>query len=192
MIESLTNPRRLITAGALLAPLLGVQLVRLCFGAGAGPASSAAASIMPHGQDAPASIAIAPSVSAQDRTVADWLAKLSRSGKLESPMEFVPVIAVAAQATPAFPSEPAPVIKQGSDSTPVTTRLPVNLTLGAVMGSSDAALAMIGGKVRRVGDSILPGWIVASINPREQSVVIHGPEGAVIELKTERRSATGE
>ncbi len=192
MIESLTNPRRLVTAGALVAPLVGVQIIRLFFGSSAGPSMSAAATMMPSSTEPPMQTAIAPAISAHDRSVAEWLNTLSRADKLESPMEFVPVLPVDARPTAAAPAEPAPVIKQGEDTIPAAMRLPVNLTLGAILGSNETALAMIGGKVRRVGDTLFPGWTVTSISPREQTVTITGPNDATIELTPERRPAPNE
>ncbi|MBX9737471.1 MAG: hypothetical protein K2X32_11150 [Phycisphaerales bacterium] len=189
MISRLTSSPRLMTAGALIAPILVVQLVRIGFGPGAGPAMSTAAVGMPDASVQSTEAAQKPSapLTAQDRTVAAWIAKLQRPDAIKSPMEFIPAPeSVAATQEPV--EVPRVQISQGDTTIPVAMRVPVDLTLGAIMGSSDSALALIGGKVRRVGDTIYPGWTITSINPREQTVTITGPEDAVINLSSPLRA----
>ncbi len=188
MMSRLTSSSRLMTAGALIAPILVVQLVRVGLGPGAGPAMSAAAVGTPDQSTDAAQKPIAP-LTAQDRTLATWIAKLQRPDAIKSPMEFIPAPeSVAAAEEPV--AVPRVEISQGDNTIPAATRVPVDLTLGAIMGSSESALAMIGGKVRRVGDTIYPGWTITSINPREQTVTITGPEDAVINLSNPRRAKT--
>jgi hypothetical protein len=179
-----------MTAGALIAPILVVQLVRIGFGPGAGPAMSAAAVGMPDASLQSTEAAQKPSapLTAQDRTVAAWIAKLQRPDAVKSPMEFIAAPEPEPVASTQEPVAPAVQITQGDTTIPVAMRVPVDLTLGAIMGSSDSALALIGGKVRRVGDTIYPGWNITSINPREQTVTITGPEDAVINLSNPLRA----
>jgi len=71
------------------------------------------------------------------------------------------------------PATPPPIVVQA----PTTTARSVDsLTLSSIMSTARGPMAVIGGKVRYVGDEVAKGWTVATINPEANSVTLSGPD----------------
>lgn len=174
-----SNTGRFLTAAALVTPVLAVQGLRLILGPSAGPATSSAGVVQPPPAvpqtDAPAQKPLTD----QQKHAARWAAALDRTKSVTSPM--LHVIARPADPVPTNITITTPDNHAAGPIRPIA-----DLSLGAIMGSPESALALIGGKVRRVGAQVEPGWTIKAISVRDQTVLIEGPGGATVELHNTR------
>ncbi|CAN5812392.1 hypothetical protein BH11PLA1_BH11PLA1_16850 [soil metagenome] len=179
MMNSSTAGRRFFAAVALVAPIFAVQGLRVVFGPSAGPAFSTASATPAAPDPALGASAAAPVLTDAQQRTARWLDSLGRESVVRSPMQPAPALPVVAAPAPRTDAA-APV----TPSVPAALHPKAELTLNAVMGSKTTELAMISGRVCRVGTVIEPGWTVTVIDAKTQIVTIQGPEGVKVELRT--------
>lgn len=157
-------------AAAVMAPLICVQCVRLLDG---GLAQAPAAA--PAGIGSP--VAAAPVPTARRLTPSqiaalEFLQTDALNGDVRSPMNHPVAVAPPPTSVPA-PEAPA--------TDPVST-----LTVTAIMGTENQALASIGHTLRRVGDEVAPGWRVVEINARHRTVQLRHLDGRTLTLQPAR------
>lgn len=58
-----------------------------------------------------------------------------------------------------------------------------SLGVTSIMSTKTQPLAVVGGKLLRVGDEVSPGWAIAAINPETATVIIHHESGFEHTLK---------
>lgn len=171
--------RKAIWLGAMLAPVLSVQIVRMLDGPG--PASAPAAppeTLTPdQAQLAGAAPPVKPLSEAQNRAIA-YLARFEPPANLRSPMD-APERPLSPPAPPSVPPKPsdAPV-----EPTPKVADPLAGLVVSAIVGSGDASMAMISRQLRRSGDEVAPGWRIVEIDSRGRRVVLSGPDARTVVL----------
>lgn len=184
------KPQNLIAAAALLAPIVLVQTVRLVFGGGPGQASAMIAQgDMPAGALAPAPASTgtpAPIVTPKQKAAVEHLKALrSEITIYTSPFNHLqPKGSVMSSTTPTI--EQTPVI-EGQETRP--TELPPevrSLSLGALMMNEHGPFAVVSGRVRIVGEVVLPGWTVTAIDTETRKVTITSDEGVSVTLTQSR------
>ncbi len=184
MIRRLASHRRLLEVGALAAPILIVQAMGYLFAAGPAPAPAAG----PPTTETPAEpiAAGAPAkLTDEQARAADWLAKRPPLGDLHSPFDAranspPPPPPVTNPSTPVVtPPDP-----RGDPKPPPRQLAPPPMRLTAIIVSNDLRMAVIDGKVLRVGQEVAPGWIVSDINARGDLVKVTGSDGQTIELRS--------
>ncbi|MGQ0627526.1 MAG: hypothetical protein ACT4PL_05420 [Phycisphaerales bacterium] len=157
----------LIAAATFLAPAVAVQAFRVT--AGWTPTAVVATPTAPT-EPAPVAPAVRP-LSADQQRLAEYLRQEEGESVIErlaSPMDAAPAPAVATIS----PDRPIIVVR---DETP--TKPAGELRLGGIMGTGESALAMVNGKVRRIGDEIEPGWRLTAIDAQAFTLTLTGPEG---------------
>ncbi|HZW06437.1 MAG TPA: hypothetical protein VFF65_04880 [Phycisphaerales bacterium] len=60
------------------------------------------------------------------------------------------------------------------------------LSLGALMVNDQGPFAVISGKVRTIGDVVVPGWTVTAIDPQARQVVMTADDGRSVTLTQNR------
>jgi hypothetical protein len=169
--------QRLWTAGALLAPVLISMAARGVLQAGPreSPAAVAVAAVVPE-LAAGAAEPVAKALTGDQVKAARWLAGVERARADRSPMLHAEAPAVPA----ASASAPAAVVV-------VDETLP-KVTLTAVLSREGREIALLNGRMHRVGDEVLPGWTVESIDSRGVSVTLKSREGRsmVVEARAGR------
>jgi hypothetical protein len=179
------NPKRIariLTAAALLTPFAVVQAARVLVG-NSGPAAAPGATITPAmpgiagAGDLGAGVAARKPTPSQQKAL-DWLNAQRLSPPLEVAREFdlSPMDRAAAPAKPPAPLPPVepPKIEPVIPAIPAAEALK-DLKITAVMGTdaqAGGAIAVIGGKLRRAGDEVAPGWTISSINARDWVVLL--------------------
>lgn len=177
------KPQNLIAAAALLTPIALVQTVRLVFGGGPGNASAGVTAPDPSATAAPApagAASAAPIVSKQQKSAIEHLnVNRNQITIYTSPFNHLMPRAVTVQQT-------TPTIEQVPDSAqPVPTVIPPEvraLSLGALMVNDRGSFAVISGRVRSVGEVVVPGWTVTAIDATARRVTITSDEGAAVTL----------
>ncbi|MFM9957168.1 MAG: hypothetical protein ACKVZJ_03765 [Phycisphaerales bacterium] len=152
----------LIAAGCAVAPLVLVSAVPSLMGTG--PRLSIGAS--------PAAVENAPNVGTP-RATPDQLAALERVRALrtasvgESPFRPAPAPVEAPEPAPTPEPVPAPALMA-----------PPELTIRGVMRQADGSVrALIGGKLKGVGDEVAPGWTISAIDAGARSVTLTSSDG---------------
>lgn len=168
LIASGFDKDRMAWAAAVMAPLICVQFVRLLDG---GLSQAPAATTATSGSPA----VIPPATEARRLTKAqiaalEFLQSDALRGEVRSPMNH-PVVVASPPPSP----EPAP-------ASPAIDPVKA-LTLTAVMGTENQAVASIGHTLRRVGDEVAPGWRVAEINARQRTVQLRHLDGRTLTLQ---------
>ncbi len=77
----------------------------------------------------------------------------------------------------------APVVL---DAKPEAQRLPTTVTVTSILGSPGGNRAVVGGKLRGVGDQFLPGWRITAIDPNNGTVVCAHETGETATLRINR------
>ncbi len=77
----------------------------------------------------------------------------------------------------------APVVL---DIKPEAERLPTTVTVTSILGSPGGNRAVVGGKLRGVGDEFLPGWRITAIDPDEGAVACVHESGQTATLRINR------
>jgi hypothetical protein len=188
------DPARLLRAGALLAPIILLQAVRLTVGGGGPEASSAAPLFDGPGGDlpvAPAQQTRVTPLTPQQKAAVEFLIAARQDGSLMSlaisPFPAPKPKIVAVQPPPQLPQEPAieqPEIPAG----PMGPHLPeipqaiqqANLT--SLLRAGSGEFAVINGKPHRIGDFVIEGWRVIEIKVNDRAVLLEGPHGELVEL----------
>lgn len=182
------KPQNLIAAAALLAPIVVVQGVRLLFGGG-GPRQ---ASAMTTGGDQtlapaapvplPTDVPAAPALNAAQKAAVEHLnAERTRITIFTSPFNHLVPKSVAMQTGPVVTPSP-----QTPSAAPVAIPPEVRaLSLGALMRNDTGAFAVISGRVRSVGEVIVPGWKVTDIDPTTLRVTLTADDGTSVTLSHE-------
>lgn len=166
--------RKVIGLAVMLAPVAAVQFVRMIDGPGL---TGAPAATPPKEEPSPALTLMQPQrvlTPAQQQAMA-YLRGLAAPSELRSPMD----------APPPAPTAVAPEAAQvptRSEPEPIPTDPLAGVTVTAILGSGDGAVAMIAHRLRRVGDEVVPGWRVKEIDGRRRRVVLVGDGGDTAEL----------
>ncbi len=163
--------QRLLGSGALIAPLLAVQLTQLL--ADWGPAL-AQASETSQELIAPVinSSAEKPLTTAQQRAAAFLLAEranLAASNRELSPMYQAP------QASEEPRPVPTPDLPETQDNGP-------KLLLTGIMAGETRQLASVNNRIVTVGDEVAPGWTITEIDVGARTVTVLGKSGRTIKL----------
>ena len=164
----------------LLAPLLAVQSVRYLVIGDAHPFAAGAA--MQTTTMTPVAMPDAPKppTSAQAKA-AQWLNGRTVALNLHSPMDRPDPVATPAPtpiAEPVAPIAPAPAPRL--DDTP--RHLVLTGILGGA-GESARSLASINHRIYRVGEEVVTGWRVTSIDSKRRSVTLSHQDGRTLEME---------
>jgi hypothetical protein len=175
-----------VSALALLAPVLLVQGVRTIFGAG-GPSVSAAA---PAATDqSPEPLAPVVRLTPQQARALDWARQRAGQAPLVSPLQRAqpapvttpePDTARAPEPTDA----PAPDF-QGPQATLPEPQVPEQLTRLRFTGFAtlkSGPIAAINGRPHRVGDTVITGWTIEAIDTDKRVVTLRSADGLLVEL----------
>jgi len=179
---------RLIFAAVLLTPVIGVQGARFILGPQAAPAAGLAATTGSLPPGVPISLAsppLKPFTPAQQRA-ADWLVVRVSPVALRSPMDHAPDAAPPAvvRAAPTDTNRvPTPETAPAKPDADPAFRLP-KLTLTGLLVNGKTRVVALNHRIFRVGDTVVAGWRVASIDSRTRSVVLAGPGGRTVVLQT--------
>lgn len=188
MIARRARRQRLLAVAALLAPVLLAQATRHLL---RGDLSAASASTAAPAQPAPQSAA--PDLSPAQQTALAYVHARSLSRRdaaytpILSPMDHLPARADEHAPALAHEPEPAPSVIQRDDPAAQLPRGPLALT--SVMTAPDepgGALAVINGRVMRVGDLVEPGWTIHAIDRSDLRVRLLGPAGQTVSLSRQR------
>lgn len=182
---SIKRPRlrqeAVVSALALLAPVILVQGVRTIFGAG-GPAVSAAAPAPTDPNPAPAAPVVR--LTPQQARALEWVQQRASQAPLVSPLH-------RAQPEPVEPP-PAPevrVVEPANLDTPTasepTPQVPEQLTRLRFTGFASlksGPIAAINGRPHRVGDTVIAGWIIQAIDTDKRVITLLSADGLQVEL----------
>ncbi|MDP1660575.1 MAG: hypothetical protein Q8L55_01560 [Phycisphaerales bacterium] len=181
------KPQNLIAAAALLAPMVMVQGVRLLFGGGPDQASAQVAGSNPQADAAQAAAdaqPAAPIVTAKQKAAIEHLT--SRRDEItifKSPFDhLLPQATAVLQTGPTIETGPG-VVEPAPVSVPPEVRA---LSLGALMTNESGPFAVISGRVRSLGEVILPGWTVTAIDPTNRRVTVTSDDGVSLTLTQNR------
>lgn len=165
--------RRLLSAGAMVAPVLALQAVHWFTGQ-AGPqttmASSAVTPAAPKQTDQPE---VDPKAIKAEREALAWLAARGPARTAGSPMLRPPAEPV-----------PEPIIEEPPPA-PEVASVPASvrkLALTGVMRGRSGELAVISGRVLEVGAEVATGWRIGAIDARAMTVRLDGPAGLTLTL----------
>jgi hypothetical protein len=166
---------RLIWLGAVLAPVAAVQVVRL-FELEPVRAASAAGDVV---LAAPSVRPVAKPTSAQEKALA-WIAKQDRT-RIRDPFAPAPVAA----------PEPTVFVQplDTPESEPEMREIAPAMELTGVMDGQRGPLASINRKIYRLGDEVVAGWTLESVDAREKIVVLRSSLGNMLELRIKPVSA---
>ena len=162
---------RLLPVVCILAPVCAVVAARVCFTVG--PAEAPAA--VPAGQLLPSlTTASTPGrtrlTDSQTAALA-YLGSLQRGDELDSPM--------------ARPSAPAagPISKDPGQPAMPSYDPTQDLALSSVMGTGPRAIASISGRIYRLGEEIIAGWTLTSVDVRNRTATLTNADGRVCVLQ---------
>lgn len=153
---------------ALVAPVLLVMGVRMILQTGPAVSFAEPAPAPDDGPPTPASPRPRPALSDADRALLAW-----EAAQVEVPARGSPM----APGRIPVPAPPEPQEAPAAPATPNEEPARPALKLSAVMGSGDNAIAVIDGRMRRVGDAVAPGYVIRRIESRAGIVTIAGPGG---------------
>ena len=174
------RPQAAISAAALVAPVLAVQVARLLFSSPVGP--QAASAMFAEEGTAPV-VASQPSglprlTAAQSRAM-DWINTVRTEPMPPSPLLRAKPVAPA-QATTVVPS-PAAVEAPKVDENKIPEAL-TKLELTSVMRAGGSGAAMINGRMHRIGDVVIPGWTLTDVAFAERRVSLKNEAGLEVYL----------
>jgi hypothetical protein len=127
----------------------------------------------------PASVTVpvaapAPKATPHQVRAREWADAQPVGPRLTSPLDH-PVAAAPAPVATHVEPEPAPVVP---DPEPVNVADPLSgLRLTALLGGRTGSLAMIDGKIFRVGDEVRPGCTLKSIDAKADRIEVSRPDG---------------
>lgn len=181
------KPQNLIAAAALLAPIALVQTVRLVFGGGPGNASAGVTAPDPSSIAAPTptgAASTAPIVSKQQKSAIEHLSGSRNQITIyTSPFNHLMPRAVTVQSTtPTVQPTPENPEPRAAEVPPEVR----SLSLGALMVNEHGPFAVVSGRVRTVGEVVVPGWTVTAIDTETRHVTITSDEGVVVTLTQNR------
>lgn len=153
--------------GVIFGPLAVLVVVRAI---ALGPAPPSAQAVVPMNPQ-PASSPLVAAPTAEQASALAWLAQWRPAPSIATPF-FHPAPLEEEPDEPAEPEAPAPVAAQTPD--------PV-FTVSTIVDAPGGALAVINGKIRRVGDEIVGGWTLAKIDARAKLVDLSSPDGRTIQ-----------
>ncbi len=159
---------------AVAAPVLAAMVIR--WAVGSQPLEVAAASSIQ--MEAPPSVTMStPPLTEQQQAAKKFALQALEQSFGSSPMNQPTVIPVVIEQTPDVELVPKPVAQQAA--------LPT-FDVTSILVSTRHQLATINGKLYRIGDEIVPGWRLESIDA-VRSVVMIAPEiGSSIEAAVRR------
>ena len=160
---------KLAWVAAMLTPIVAVQLVRLVT---ASMPQQATAAPVQEAEPAPAAPPLPPLTNRQ-REAIRWLGSQSVQTANRSPMDRM-----EPQKIEIPPPEPKP-IEQAAPA----DNSPPDLRLTGLIGDGKNALASIDHKLRRLGDTVAPGWKVVKIDSRNRQVVVRHTDGRELTLE---------
>ena len=172
--------KRLVTVGALVAPVLMVQTVRWVFNAPSGPSGASAA--MPTDADPVIPPTTTPKLSKEQQAANAWARGVQIAMDLHSPMDHGEPKAAVETAAPT-PTNPTP---RQPEVDPVAT-IASKLAVGAIFGGRGGQMATINGRVFGVGEEPAPGWRIEKIDLRSGVVTLNGPSDKTVELRVQPR-----
>lgn len=165
------EPGRLIPLAGILTPIGAVVLVRLIFAAGPAeaPAAPATFPIIPAAEAAPATPTDPPTPA--QITAIDYLRGLTDGGAIHSPM-----------ARPSAPAE-EPVTHAPPPPPPPNYDPSQDLSLSSVVGSAERGIASINGRIYRIGQEVVEGWVLTAVDARSRTAALTGPGGRTCVLE---------
>lgn len=180
------KPEAVISACALLAPVLAVQLVRVVSG-GLGP-TAASAGVTPNAGETPGmSVPVAPALPKLNERQSNALAWIKQQQSL--PMAGSPLVRVRSRpAAPVTAQTPVPEVIP-EPARPVEPTVPVELTkleLTSLLRLGDEARVSINGRLHRQGDEIVPGWVISEVNLIGRRVTLKNDAGVEVYLYQSR------
>ncbi|MFT3686443.1 MAG: hypothetical protein QM783_16230 [Phycisphaerales bacterium] len=173
------SPQNLVTAAALVAPIVMVQAARMLFGSAPSQASAAAPTLDPVPAVAPAHAEVDPRkqlTAAQRAAATELAAQHARMTVFNSPFNHL-----AARPTVIQNDQVVATTPDNTKSTTIPTEIQ-RLSLGALMRNDHGSFAVISGRVRGIGDAVIPGWKITDIDPAERKVTLTSDEGASVTL----------
>lgn len=168
---------RLLWIGALLAPAVAVQAVRLVASVELAPAG---ATTVQAAAPAPALARQSVELTPKQTKALGWLGEGVPKLATRSPMLMPPRPKAADQQPTPADLDRAPTTK-AAPSEPVDDR-PIHLKLSGMIGSDTKALAAISGKLRHVGDEVAPGWTIERIDSHHRVVTLKHTDGRHFEI----------
>lgn len=164
---------------AAFAPLIAVQAVRYLVLGDAAPASAGAA--VHAGMLPPPAMPDGPkSLTPAQVKAAQWLTSRPVALNLRSPMDKPdPVAAAPEPITATTPSITTP------EPQPVADDTPRHLVLTGILGGggeSSRSLVSISHRIYRVGEEVVPGWRIGSIDGKKRTVTLTQSDGRTFEL----------
>lgn len=170
---------RLLWTGALLAPLLAVQVARLFefetvrSAAASGVVETPTVVVRPE-----------PTIGSAQRLALAWLEKQDYS-RVADP--FVSSAKTQAEGNEIRIQPMAEVLPEP----PVEVREPIpSMELTGVMDGRRGPLASINRKIWRLGDEVAPGWTLESVDARRKVVTVRSTLGNALELTVKTTATT--
>lgn len=169
--------KRLLGAGVMLAPILAVQVAG--FVSETGPASAPGAIVDAAASTQPIAAPPArPPLSDRQLAAIAAAAAATSDSDLRSPMDAPELEENVAPA----PIEPGPAGTTDPEIAPVP-----DVIVGAIIGDSDQAVALIASRPLRVGADLGDGWSIERIDARIGEVTIRHADGRSAAFRTSRR-----
>lgn len=156
---------RLLFVATLAAPALTVQGVRLLADSELKAARAAAPAMTPAAPAEPPAPPETP-LTARQSFALRWVVESAPKTPRRSPME-------RREAAPVQPVRTAPTAPKPD---PVDDR-PTNLRLTGMLTRQTESLAAIDGELRRIGDTVAPGWQISAIDTRHRFVMLRHTDG---------------
>lgn len=170
---SLPEPttRKIVWFCAVMAPLATVQVARLFGGPGPAGASAGVANTSTLPLELPLEPAAPPALSPAQQRAQEFIRGYQLPSDLPSPMDRPDPV----------PAAPPAIVDAAPETAAAPAAPPVDplagITISAIIGRDEAVVAMINHKLRRVGDLVVPGWHVDSIDPRTRQVTVVDDQG---------------
>jgi hypothetical protein len=155
---NLVGRSSMVGVGSVAAPVAIYLFLKVTIGLG--PSPSPAQPADPTASLPPPPPPAVPLTAEQTRAL-EWLASLRIDATLPSPLEHAEVVH---QDVPEAPVVPEVDPLEG-------------LRLSALMGSGASQIASISGKIYRIGDTVVPGFTVRTIDTAGQRVELVAPDG---------------
>jgi hypothetical protein len=161
---------RVLGAVALLAPFMIVQAGRFLGETGLQTSNAGVSSATPEN---PGGAPLAPATSQQQRAV-EWSVANASPRTERSPLR-APSAPPAPIALPQAPPDTPPA--------PPEDMLLASLHLNALMGQESTGVAVVNGKLHRIGEEVAAGWTLKLISARDRFVELEGPDGRTARLE---------
>lgn|GEM_PF-3405691 len=178
------RPVAMLSAGALVAPVVAVQGVRLLLGTG-GPTQVSAATGQVSAPAAPVAVPAAQeTLTPKQLALAAWLQQQRDVVVKHSPLARPLPPALPTQ-SPAMTVVPAPNVEQPVEA--ATAQIPEAIRALKLSGlarstTTGAARAIINGRAVPVGERVVAGWVLTEIDIEARRLTLRGPDGLEIYL----------